>query len=203
MTFHRDCYVGRNSEMLMRASTYLKKSVLSLWRQWLKPMALAAAVILPLKSAVADWNWVPTGSMKPTILEGDLVFVNKLAYDLKLPFTLFRVARWSDPRQGEIVVFFSPKDGTRLVKRVLACPGDTIEMRDNVLFLNGTRMEYQPASGQPFVREIYEDAHPVVAKERNQDIWHWVMALPSRPALRNFPPITVPAEKYFVMGDSR
>src|SRR5438477_639263 len=131
----------------------------------------------------------PAGSMKPTILEGDLVFVNKLAYDLKVPFTLFRVARWNHPRQGEIVVFFSPKDGTRLVKRVLACPGDTIEMRDNVLFLNGTRMEYQPASGQPFAREIYEDAHPVVAKERNQDTWHWVMALPSRPALRYFPPI--------------
>ena len=51
------------------------------WREWLRPFALAFIIIVPLKSAVADWNWVPTGSMKPSILEGELVFVNKLAYD--------------------------------------------------------------------------------------------------------------------------
>jgi signal peptidase I len=56
-----------------------------LFREWIRPFAVIAAIVFPLKSAVADWNWVPTGSMRPTILEGELVFINKLAYDLKVP----------------------------------------------------------------------------------------------------------------------
>lgn len=188
--------------MFMYLSDFLKRSASYVWRQWLKPAAIAAIIILPLKSAVADWNWVPTGSMKPTILEGDLVLVNKLAYDLKVPFTLFRLAEWSNPQHGDIVVFFSPKDGTRLVKRVLACPGDTIEMKNEVLFLNGQKMEYEVPPGHPFAREIYEDAQAVVARETSQDRSHWVMALPSRAAQRGFPPVVVPEGSYFMMGDS-
>src|SRR3989442_10566823 len=95
-----------------------------LWREWIRPVVVIAAVVFPLKSAVADWNWVPTGSMKPTILEGDLVFVNKLAFDLKVPFTRFHLAEWKQPSHGDIVILFSPQDETRLVKRVIACPGD-------------------------------------------------------------------------------
>jgi len=83
----------------------------------------------PLRSAVVDWNWVPTGSMKPTIMVGDLVFVNKLAYDLKVPFTRTRISTWAEPSRGDIAVLFSPSDGKRLVKRVIGLPGDTIEMR--------------------------------------------------------------------------
>src|SRR5438094_311380 len=94
-------------------------------------------VVSSLRSALADWNDVPTGSMKPTIEEGDRVVVNKLAYDLKVPFTTFEVWKWGDPRRGDIVVLFSPKDGMRLVKRVVGVPGDRIEMRDNQLYVNG------------------------------------------------------------------
>src|SRR5436189_3492651 len=111
-----------------------------------KPFVFIVLIVLSFRSSIADWNDVPTGSMKPTILEGDLVFVNKLAYDLKVPFTLWRLGEWSDPQRGDIVVFFSPKDGTRLVKRVIAGPGDTLEMKNNVLLLNGQRMDYQLAS---------------------------------------------------------
>jgi signal peptidase I len=176
----------------------------NLWSEWIRPMAAAAAIILPFKSAVADYNWVPTGSMKPTILEGDLVLVDKLAYDLRIPFTLTRLASWADPKPGDIVTFFSPKDGVRLVKRVIAGPGDTVEMRDEVLFLNGRRMDYSVPSDHPFRPEIYEDPHPVLAKEANAaGRAHWVMALPSRSALRTFSPVTVPANRYFMMGDSR
>lgn len=164
---------------------------------------MVAAIVLPLKSALADWNWVPTGSMKPTIMEGDLLLVNKLAYDLKVPFTLWRLAVWDDPKREDIVVFFSPKDETRLVKRVVGVPGDTVELRNNVLFRNGQPMEYEPILTHPFASEIYEDAHAQVARERAEDRAHWVMALPSRPSLRSFAPVTVPEGKYFVMGDSR
>src|SRR5438445_7071990 len=88
-------------------------------------------VISSLRSALADWNDVPTGSMKPTIQEGDRVVVNKLAYDLKIPFTTIELMKWSDPNRGDIVVLFSPMDGTRLVQRVVAIPGDTLSMTNN------------------------------------------------------------------------
>jgi signal peptidase I len=141
--------------------------------------------------------------MKPTILEGDLVLVNKLAFDLKIPFTLTRVAMWNDPARGDIVVFFSPHDGTRLVKRVIAVPGDTVEMRENVLFLNGAPMSYEIVGKQPFAAEIYEDARAVIANEQGGGSSHLVMALPSHAAKRSFPAVTVPPGKYFMMGDSR
>lgn len=186
----------------MRIPKRLLKATQYLWREWVRPLGVIAAIVFPFKSAIADWNWVPTGSMKPTILEGDLVLVNKLAYDLKVPFTLQRVAEWSDPARGDIVVLFSPSDGTRLVKRVIAGPGDTLEMRGNRLLLNGRALDYEVLGLQPFSAEIYEDAAAIIAKERG-DNSHLVMSLPSRGAMRSFAPVTVPAGKYFVMGDSR
>src|SRR3989449_10467055 len=105
---------------------------------------LMLLVISSLRSALADWNDVPTGSMKPTIEEGDRVVVNKLAYDLKIPFTMIEVAKWGDPKRGDIVVLFSPVDGVRLVKRVVAVPGDRIEMRENQLFVNGRAASWKP-----------------------------------------------------------
>jgi signal peptidase I len=187
----------------MTISKRLRKPILHLWREWVRPAAVIAAIVLPLKSALADWNWVPTGSMKPTILEGDLVLVNKLAYDIKVPFTLWRLAEWDQPRHEDIVVFFSPRDEVRLVKRVVGLPGDTLELRNNVLFRNGQPMEYEPAFAHPFGGEIYEDPQPELAREQAVGRAHWVMSLPSRPALRSFAPVTVPEGQYFVMGDSR
>ncbi len=93
-----------------------------LWTEWVKPILVVIVVCSTFRSAVADWNDVPTGSMNPTILEGDRIVVNKLAYDLKIPFTTWHIAEWSDPKNGEIVVCYSPKDGTRLVKRVIGVP---------------------------------------------------------------------------------
>src|SRR3954449_2152472 len=90
----------------------------------LRSIALLALVIFAARSSLADWNDVPSGSMKPTILEGDRLYVNKLAYDLKIPFTTFHLAEWSNPQRGDIVVFFSPHDGQRLVKRAVGLPGD-------------------------------------------------------------------------------
>ncbi len=187
----------------MRIPKLLQRAARYLWREWIKPLGLVAIIVFPLKSAVADWNWVPSGSMKPTILEGDLVFVNKLAYDLRVPFTLQRLADWDNPARGDIVVFFSPHDGMRLVKRVVAVPGDTIELRNNVLLLNGEAMAYESVNAQAYAKEIYEDARAVIAAEQGAGRSHLVMELPSRRALRTFDSITVPPGKYFMMGDSR
>ena len=67
------------------------------FREWIQPLAVTALVLGSFRSAVADWNDVPTGSMRPTVLEGERVFVNRAAYDLKVPFTTWRVASWGDP----------------------------------------------------------------------------------------------------------
>ena len=161
-------------------------------------------IVVPAKSSLADWNWVPTGSMNPTILEGDLLYVDKIAYDLRFPLTLHRLAKWSDPQRGDIVVCFSPEDETRLVKRVIGRPGDTIELRNNTLFLNGEPAGYtkidskytEHLSGK--LKEKY-----ILAMEDLDGLPHAVMSTPSIAAVRNFGPVTVPQDSYFVMGDNR
>src|SRR5258706_12828154 len=107
-------------------------------KRWYEYRGFTLFVILMVifRSAVADWNDVPTGSMKPTILEGDRILVNKLAYDLKIPFTTVHLTAWARPKRGDIIVFFSPIDRVRLVKRVFGLPGDEIELRDNQLLVN-------------------------------------------------------------------
>src|SRR5580693_8030472 len=105
------------------------------WWKQLRGIVFIIVLFAAFRSAVADWNDVPTGSMIPTILEGDRIFVNKLAYDLKVPFTTAHLLTWSDPKRSDVVILFSPADGERLVKRVVAVPGDTIELRNNILYL--------------------------------------------------------------------
>jgi signal peptidase I len=187
----------------MRTMKAMNRIARRMWREWLAPFAFVFVAVAPLKSAVVDWNWVPTGSMKPTILEGDLVLVNKLAYDLKVPFTTVRLSRWGDPARSDIVVFFSPRDGSRLVKRVIGLPGDTVELRNEVLYVNGAAERYSPWDSRPFLGEVSEDGNPVVAVEHLAGRDHYVMALPGRAAMRSFGPRAVPQGEYFMMGDSR
>ena len=117
-----------------------------IWRDSRGTLVLIA-VLLTFRSALADWYDVPTGSMQPTILEGERIFVNKLAYGLRVPFTGTRAATWSQPRRGDIVTFPSPRDGVRLVKRVAALPGDVVAIRNGVLLLNGWPQETRLAAG--------------------------------------------------------
>ena len=180
----------------------MKHMATKLWREW-RSLAFFFMIMVPFKSAVADWNWVPTGSMKPSILEGDLVFVNKLAYDLKIPFTTLHLSTWGNPVRGDVVVFFSPVDGTRLVKRVIGVPGDTVELKNDILHLNGLPQKYSSTDSAPFRRDVFEDANPRVAIEHLEACDHYVLRLPERQALRNFGPIVVPPGQYFMMGDSR
>ena len=174
------------------------------WQKEIRSWLILGLVLFSIRSSLADWSDVPTGSMKPTILEGDRVYVNKLAYDLKVPFTTKHLAEWGDPRRGDVVVFFSPRDGTRLVKRVVGVPGDTVELRNNVVVLNGQALEYQPIR-EALVKDLApaDRASQVYAVEQLAGHGHSVAAIPAAPAVRSFGPYVVPAGQYFMMGDNR
>jgi signal peptidase I len=192
--------VARSNHAVMHP----RRLVRFLWAEWIRPLALPLLAIAAAKSALADINYVPSGSMHPTLVEGDVVLVNKLAYDLRVPFTFTRIARWSNPERGDIVVCFKPTDGTRLVKRVVGLPGDTIEYRNEVLYINHTPLSYEllPSSAGR-VLEPGEREAAIFATEQLGRHAHAVEALPRIPARRNFGPVTVPSGNYWLMGDNR
>jgi signal peptidase I len=188
----------------MNKCVSLKDKCRQFARQELKPLLVFALVLFAFRSAIADWNDVPTGSMKPTILEGDRVFVNKLAYDLKVPFTTWHLAQWDNPKRGDVVVFFSPADGVRLVKRVVGLPGDRMELANNAVLVNGTPVKYEPLP-EATIAELPTAERPA-HQYATEDLAlhpHPVMSTPALPAKRSFGPVTVPQGKYFMMGDNR
>ncbi len=167
-------------------------------------MAVMVVVAFSFRSAIADWNDVPTGSMKPTILIGDRIFVNKLAYDLKIPFTQVRVATWGQPLRGDIVTCWSPADGARLVKRVVGVPGDVLEMIDGRLVVNGRMLAYTATDTVAIQAAMGEDAEDKKFYiEELPDHSHVVAITPGKRAMRNFGPVSVPPDKFFMMGDNR
>lgn len=108
----------------------------SLLRDWL-PSMLLILLMLVARSTLADHYLVPTGSMENTLLPGDHVLVNKAAYGLRIPFTHEVVLSGDQPLAGDVVVFDSPKDGIRLVKRVVAVAGDHVVLKRGHLMVNG------------------------------------------------------------------
>jgi signal peptidase I len=181
-----------------------KSRLVRVWRHYLLPIAFVVMVLTAFRSSIADWNDVPSGSMKPSIIEGDRIFVNKLAYDLKVPFTSWRLARWSEPQRGDIVIFYSPADGQRLVKRVVGVPGDTVEMINDRIIINGKPADYEPLN-ENIVDQIPAGERPehAFASERIGQQEHPVMVTPGLRAMRTFGPVQVPDGQYFMMGDNR
>ena len=155
------------------------------------------------RTAIADWNPIPSGSMRPSLLEGDVVLVNRVAYDLKIPLTNIPLVQMGEPQRGDIVVFYSPKDGTRLIKRLVALPGDTVEMRKGVLIINGEAAQYSEGVQ---VQEPIDGASPLPALRLREHLGerdNAVQWLPSVPSLRSMPAFRVPEGHYWMMGDNR
>lgn len=155
------------------------------------------------RTSLADWNPIPSGSMRPTLLEGDVVLVNRVAYDLKVPLTDISLAQLGNPRRGDVVTFSSPKDGMRLIKRIVGIPGDTLEMKDEVLWVNGVPAIYSDAQD---ISEPIVPGHTVPGiklKELAASRQRTVQFMPTVRALRDFGPVVVPAESYFMLGDNR
>ena len=180
------------------------RRVRQLWHDYRGVLAFII-LMLGFRSAWADWVYVPTGSMNPTILEGDRLLVDKHAYGLRIPFTLIRLSRGEDPQRGDVVTFDSPADGKLLVKRVIGVPGDVVAMSDERLTVNGVAARYAPADRRAtqslLMATRAED--PKARRESFGRCTHEVLLLPDRPSPATFGPLVVPPGMYFVLGDNR
>ncbi len=171
----------------------MKQRLIMAWRNN-KGLLLFFVLMLIFRSAVADWSDVPTGSMKPTILEGDRIFVNKLAYDIRLPFTHISLYKLDDPTRGEIIIFDSEVSNKRLVKRVIGVPGDRIAMENNQLVINGKVLNYTSSAKTENARDFLE------ALPNKQ---HKIRVSQSISSLASFSSVVVPQGHYLVLGDNR
>lgn len=172
------------------------------WPEY-KGLMLFIGFMLVFRSAVADWNYVPSSSMNPTLVAGDRVVVNKLAYSLRVPFTLAHITRWAEPKAGDVITFDSPADGLNLIKRVVAVGGDTVEMVDNTLIVNGHAQE----------RALLDSARTVPTEQGplSVEVWleslgqrrHETALIPSLNHVKAFGPVQVPEGHVLVLGDSR
>ena len=148
------------------------------------------ALMFCFRSAIADWNDVPSGSMKPTLIEGDRIGLNKMAYDLRVPFTHISLYKIADPARGDIAIFDSKVADKRLVKRVIGVPGDTVAMRYNRLIINGKALTYTAAANGDWLEQLPGKAHIVRLD-------------PNAQAYANFDSVVVPEDQYLMLGDNR
>lgn len=147
------------------------------------------------RSALADWNVVPSGSMKPTILEGDRILVNKIAYDARVLLTHISIHRFAEPQRGDIIVFDSRAADTRLVKRVIGLPGDVVAMTENHLTINGIDARYS---------RIVDGTDAILAIETYGGRSHRIeLSLAGGSGASTFGPVRVPEDHYLVLGDNR
>ncbi len=155
-----------------------KKSVI---REYIEAFAVAIVLALFIRTFVVQAFKIPSGSMEPTLLVGDHILVNKFIYGEHIPFTDIKILDFRDPKRGEIIVFVYPKDESKdFIKRVIGVEGDTVEIKDKKLFING----------QPFDDPYghFKDNAIIPGHVQPRD---------------NFGPITVPEDSIFVMGDNR
>lgn len=173
----------------------MKRYLLAFWRENRKFLLILASIVC-FKSAIADLNSISGRSMQPTLLDGDKVWVNKLAYDMKIPFTDISLFSTGEPGRGDIVIIDSAAAGKRLVKRIIGLPGDTVYMRNNVLMVNDEIADYEV---------LAESRDAVTIIEHLYESSYQAMFSPTRGnrSTRSYGPAQVPEGHFFVLGDNR
>ena len=184
-------------------------------RAWenFKSIAGTLAIFLFIRAFFLEAYRIPSGSMIPTLLIGDWLFVNKLVYGPNIPFTRTNLPGYSDPKRGDVVVFESPYQADEaqrgddptptLVKRLIGMPGDTIFMRDGVVQINGIPQrqgygaENNPKGDGTYVDPLFDWQKQYALKQSRFG------PAPAQPSLDNWGPLVVPAGHYFMMGDNR
>jgi signal peptidase I len=158
-------------------------------------------IVLVIRSFIVQPFHVPTGSLEPTVLPGELLVVNQFTYGLRLPVLDTKVVKIGEPKTGDIVVFRSPTDeGMNLVKRVVGVPGDHLVYKDKVLYINGKEAK-QTALGEGVDIEPTGNVDVQKYEEDLNGVKHAIFINPQRPS-EDFE-VTVPADAYFMMGDNR
>jgi signal peptidase I len=190
-----------------------RKSFLRRVWEWTKSIAGTVAIFLLLRTFLVEAYRIPSGSMIPTMLVGDWLFVNKLVYGPHIPFTHSSFPGYAQPNRGDIVVFESPYQADEaaigndptptLVKRLIGMPGDTLYGRDGVVYVNGIaqRQGYtspDQAKGDPHYESELFDWQKKVGLAASR-----FGAAPKQPQLDFWGPFVVPSGHFFMMGDNR
>lgn len=167
----------------------------------LRSLAVPLAVFLVVRTFVVEaFHIWPSGSMERTLLIGDFLFVNKALYGAEVPVLHRRLPGFREPDRLDVVIFASVEDpALTVVKRIVGVGGDTLAMRDNVLYLNGARLD------EPYVERRAPAYDPSDPRMRTWQLAHYAGPRPERyrPTLKNWGPIVVPPDSFFVMGDNR
>ena len=168
-------------------------------REWTKSLVVAFLIFLVIRAFVVEAFQIPTSSMENTLLVGDFLLVNKSVYGTRIPGTDYRLPAFAEPTRGDVVVFNPPHEPNKnYVKRLIGQPGDTLEMRDKNVFLNGSPL-YEPYV--QFIDRRGDMEHRDMRWQSN----HLIASASSRyrPTRDNWGPIVVPRERFFVLGDNR
>jgi signal peptidase I len=168
--------------------------------EWVKAITTAIVLFLLIRTFVVEAFKIPTGSMENTLLVGDFLLVNKAVYGAEIPISGSRLPGYRRPQRGDVIVFLPPHDPAKnYVKRIVGLPGDTLEMREKTVYLNGA------AQAEPFARHLDYFGDPADVRMGWQAEY---LADPSRrlgyrPSRDNWGPIVVPSGRYFALGDNR
>lgn len=167
----------------------------------IKVMSTAIVLFLVIRTFLVEAFKIPTASMENTLMVGDFLLVNKAVYGAELPVFDAKLPCFTEPHRGDVVVFVPPHDPTKnYVKRLVGLAGDTLAMRDKVLYVNGEPIEepytrYVDTFSEPADNRMLWQIEYLVAANRN-----WREYDPTRDS---WGPIVVPEGKYFVLGDNR
>lgn len=167
--------------------------------EWTKSIVIAVALFLFLRTFLVQTFVITSGSMEDTLLVGDMLLVNRAAMGSRIPGTSLRIPGYSAPERGDVLVFDPPHEPTlKLIKRLVGMPGDTLEMRNRVLYRNGERVD------EPYVVHIDADdeSHPWMSWQRDYLV-DGNDPSTYAPTRDNWGPLVVPESHYFMLGDNR